>query len=119
MIPAILVAVILAEIFLSLSFKNGTYSLQTKQAKHLGWGLFLFLLMVSLPWWKFLEIFRGFLFYLLDGQVAIVVGKFLKLTQRILPARFAIHSITGIGLRFYLWLIWPMAGASGSHGVMA
>jgi hypothetical protein len=110
MIPAILAAVFVAEIFLSLSFKNGIYSFQAKQVKHLGWGLFFFLLMVSLPWRSGLEVFRGFLFIFLGSPVAMIVGIFLKFTQRILPARFAIQSITGIGLRIYLWMIWPMAG---------
>ena len=109
MIPAIIAAAIIAEVFLWQAYKNGSYQYQSHQLKNLGWTLVIFSLMVSFPQRDIIASFKGFLFIFFDSQISLVVGKYLTLNQKILPNRFSIQSITGIGLRLYLWLIWPLS----------
>lgn len=110
LLPAILMAFLLAETFLYLSYKNGSYVFDRSQLKQMTAIFFIFTLLVSIPAESIVSNFRSFFFILFEDQVALIVGKFLKFTNKILPKSVAVQGITGISLRLYLWLIWPLAG---------
>lgn len=107
--PALILAFFLAEIFLAMTYKNGSYSLNWHQAKSFGVGLVIFSLLFSFPSIEVLERFRGFVFIFFENKVASVVSQFLGLINKTLPHRFTFKNVTGLNLRIYLWMIWPLA----------
>lgn len=107
--PALIFAFFMAEAYLFMAYRNGSYTFSWSQAKYFGWGLVIFSLLFSFPAVEVLAKFRGFVFIFMEDQVASVVQDFLGLTNMILPKRFAFKNVTGLGLRLYLWMTWPLA----------
>jgi hypothetical protein len=108
LVPTLLLAFLLAELFLFLIFKEHQYVL-TNSLKILAVSVAVFLLIVSLPSNAVVEKFQGFGFMFFNEQIPWLIKKYLNFSNQLLPKKLAITSINGIQLRIYLWLSLPVS----------
>ena len=109
LVPILLLAFLLAELFLFLLFKEHQYVL-TNALKILAVSVSAFLLILSLPSNAVVEKFQGFGFMFFNEQIPWFIKKYLNFSNHLLPKKMAINYINGIQLRIYLWLSLPVAG---------
>jgi hypothetical protein len=110
MLPAIVFGFFLGEVFLLSAYKNGVYKLDLKVLKRFGLGLAIYFLLFGFPLEFLILKFRGLVFIFGDEYIARGLSELLQFMERHLPKRLTPKSFSGLGLRKYLWAIWPVAG---------